>query len=44
MDTCNCMTQGVERLNIPDYMVCVEVNSAVATACIAPEKCATVYA
>eukprot|EP00026_Physarum_polycephalum_P002953 Phypoly_transcript_02962.p1 GENE.Phypoly_transcript_02962~~Phypoly_transcript_02962.p1 ORF type:complete len:862 (+),score=98.40 Phypoly_transcript_02962:97-2586(+) len=44
VDFCNCMTQGVERLGIPDYMICVEVNSAVATDCPAPEKCATVYA
>jgi hypothetical protein len=31
-------------LGIPDYMICVEVNTAVATDCPAPEKCATEFA
>ncbi len=43
VDTCNCLTQGVPRLGIPNYMQIVEVNSAVASTCWGTNKCATVF-
>eukprot|EP00026_Physarum_polycephalum_P000650 Phypoly_transcript_00651.p1 GENE.Phypoly_transcript_00651~~Phypoly_transcript_00651.p1 ORF type:complete len:873 (+),score=93.35 Phypoly_transcript_00651:1602-4220(+) len=44
VDDCSCMTNGIERLGIPDYMQIVETNSAVASACVAPFVCATEFA
>ncbi len=44
VDECNCMDIGVQRLGIPAYMHLVETNTAVASACLGPFKCATNYA
>jgi beta-glucosidase-like glycosyl hydrolase len=41
--TCNDHTGGVERLDIPNYMWLVETNTAVAAACLGPDKCAVVF-
>jgi len=43
VDTCNFMDAGVVRLGIPPYMHLVETNTAVASACYAPFKCATEF-
>eukprot|EP01060_Flectonema_neradi_P016783 TRINITY_DN2341_c1_g1_i1.p1 TRINITY_DN2341_c1_g1~~TRINITY_DN2341_c1_g1_i1.p1 ORF type:complete len:848 (+),score=204.59 TRINITY_DN2341_c1_g1_i1:39-2582(+) len=40
---CHCHTQGVPSLDIPDYTWLVETNTAVASDCIAPGKCATTF-
>jgi len=41
---CNFMDAGVVRLGIPPYMHLVETNTAVASTCLGPMKCATEFA
>ena len=43
VDWCNMMDAGVLRLGIPSYMHLVETNTAVASACLALNKCATEF-
>lgn len=43
-DTCMVHTSNVSRVGLPDYMWLIETNTAVASACIAPNKCATEFA
>jgi len=43
VSTCNFMDHGVPRLGIPPYMHLVETNTAVASACLGPEKCSVNY-
>lgn len=43
VDSCNFMDAGVARLGLPPYMHLVETNTAVASACYAPQKCATEF-
>ena len=43
VNNCNNMDHGVPRLGIPTYMNLVEANSAVASACVAENVCATSF-
>ncbi len=43
VDGCNYMDAGVVRLGIPPYMHLVETNTAVASACLSENKCATEF-
>eukprot|EP00759_Apiculatamorpha_spiralis_P036762 PhF_6_TR37047/c0_g1_i1/m.54219/K15920/XYL4; beta-D-xylosidase 4 len=42
-DTCPLVDQGVPRLGIPPMMWLVETNTAAASECLAPGKCATTF-
>jgi beta-D-xylosidase 4 len=42
-NTCACHTKSIPRIGFPDYMWLVETNTAVASACISPGKCATQF-
>ena len=43
-NTCDCHTGGnAERLDIPPYMWLVETNTNIASACIKPGQCSTVF-
>ena len=41
VDACSNMDAGVKRLGIPNYLNLVETNSAVDSACLGKEKCAS---
>mmetsp|Transcript_19145 Transcript_19145/g.48555 ORF Transcript_19145/g.48555 Transcript_19145/m.48555 type:complete len:862 (+) Transcript_19145:48-2633(+) len=41
--TCACHTRGVPRLGLPNWSWLTETNTAVAAACVGPEKCATTF-
>ena len=43
VDACNMMSSGCLRLGIPSYMHLVETNTAVASTCLAADKCSTNY-
>ena len=43
VNVCNMMDQGVPRLGIPPYMHLVEANTAIASHCLGPNKCAQNY-
>jgi beta-D-xylosidase 4 len=43
VSVCNMMGHGVQRLGIPPYMHLVETNTAVASTCLGPLKCAQNY-
>lgn len=42
-DRCSDHTGAIERLYIPSYMWLTETNTAVASACYSPERCATTF-
>jgi len=42
-DTCSTHTKGAARVGFPGYMWLVETNTAVASACISENKCATEF-
>ncbi len=43
-DTCPLVDAGVARLGIAPYMWLVETNTAVASGCLGPGRCATTFA
>lgn len=43
VDACNFMDAGASRFGIPPYMHLVETNTAVASTCYGPNKCATEF-
>ncbi len=43
LDSCSDHTGGNDAIDLPKYMWLVETNTAVAAACIGPEKCPTSF-